>query len=356
MVWMADNMSTLTAPLPYDTRGIPNFGTVLRAVTAGGPSAGYNLVSNPYACPIDYASVVANSGNLNPNFLILLENGSYATNPNGGTIAPNQGFMAIATITGSIKFDEVTKIVAANPNILRTGDPENFLRIKAGNSINGLGGEAVVQIHADARNGKDIALDMPFLASPYDDATNIWTSDKEGEDLLLNALDGTQDNLDITLIVKSGTPGEQLLTFKGLNGFSAYSCAWLEDLATGEKINLKEHDTYAFNTELAGEKHEFNLHFGREGDCPLNEQMLVPSLDASSLVYVNNGNILVQFGFEEKSDVVITVLNVAGQEVSAPKNMTVMSETIALDSPGAHGIYLVRITKGDEIVTKKIYY
>ncbi len=356
MVWMSDNMSQLVAPLPYDTRGIPNFGTVLRSITAGGAGAGYNLVSNPYACPINFPAVVTNSGTIQNNFLILIENGSYVTNPNGGNIAPNQGFMVIATATGNIKFDEIVKNTAANPDILRTANPENYLRITSSNGINGLGGEAVVQINTDAHNGSDIQFDMPFLPSPYEDATNIWSTDKDGQDLLLNALDGNQDKLDIPLNVKSGTPGQQLLAFKGLNGFSAYSCAWLEDLATGEKINLKDHDTYSYQAEEAGETHGFNLHFERDGNCPLNEQMLTPSLDASSQVFVNNGNILVKFGFEELSDVVITVYNVAGQEVLAPKNMTVINETIALDSPGAHGIYMVRIAKGDEIVTKKIYY
>ncbi len=356
MVWMSDNMSQLVAPLPYDTRGTPNFGTVLRNITAGGPGSGYNLVSNPYACPINFPAVVTNSGTIQNNFLILVENGSYVTNPNGGNIAPNQGFMVIATATGNIKFDEIVKNTAANPDILRTANPENYLRITSSNGINGLGGEAVVQINTDAHNGSDIQFDMPFLPSPYEDATNIWSTDKDGQDLLLNALDGNQDKLDIPLNVKSGTPGEQLLAFKGLNGFSAYSCAWLEDLATGEKINLKDHDTYSYQADEAGETHGFNLHFERDGNCPLNEQMVTPSLDASSQVFVNNGNILVKFGFEELSDVVITVYNVAGQEVLAPKNMTVINETIALESPGAHGIYMVRIAKGDEIVTKKIYY
>ncbi|CAN5914275.1 hypothetical protein BH11BAC7_BH11BAC7_18070 [soil metagenome] len=356
MVWMSDNMSSLTIPLSYDTKGTPNFGTVVRAVTAGGSGSGYNLVSNPYACAVTYSSVVASSGNLHPNFLILQENGSYATNPNGGTIAPNQGFMCIALVTGTIKFLESNKNVAANPNIIRSGDPENYLRIISGNTVSGLGGETVVNINPDAHNGKDLAIDMPYLPSPYEDATNVWTNDNDGETLLLNALDGNQDMLDIPLTVSAGSPGDQLLTFKGLNGFSAYSCAWLIDDATEEKINLKEHDTYSFHADAAGEKHTFTLHFERDGNCPLNEQMIAPSLDASSQVFVNNGNILVKFGFEEKSDVVVTVFNVSGQEVGAPKSMNVMNETILLDSPGAHGIYLVRIVKGDEIVTKKIYY
>jgi hypothetical protein len=356
MVWMADNTTSLTAPLPYDTKGAPNQGTITRAVTAGGPGNGYNLVSNPYACPVDYSSVVTASGNLHPNFLILMENGSYATNSNGGVIAPNQGFMCIALSSGNIKFLETCKNTVTNPNILRNAYPENYLRITASNGINGLGGEAVVQISNDSHNGKDIASDMPFLPSPYDDATNIWTNDNDGEDLLLNALDGFQPALDIPLFVKAGTPGTQLLSFKGLNSFSAYSCAYLKDETTGEKINLKEHDTYSFEAAAAGEKHNFTLHFERDGNCPLNEQQIQQSLDASSQVFTNNGNILAKFGFEESSDVVITVLDITGQEVVAPKSYTVSNETIAIGNPGTHGIYLVRIAKGKEISTKKIYY
>ena len=356
MVWMSDNTTSLTAPLPYDTKGTPNQGTVTLAVTAGGPGNGYNLVSNPYACPVTYSSVVATSGNLHPDFLILMETGSYTTNPNGGVIAPNQGFMAIALSSGTIKFLESAKTTSSNPNIIRTAYPENYLRITASNGINGLGGEAVVQISNDSHNGKDLAIDMPFLASPYDDATNIWTSDNDGEDLLLNAMDGFQPSLDIPLFVKSGTPGTQLLSFKGLNSFSAYSCAYLTDPATGERINLKEHDTYSYEASAAGEKHSFMLHFERNGNCPLNEQQIAQSLDASSQVFTNNGNILVKFGFEESADVVVTVLDITGQEVVAPKSYTVTSETIAVGNPDAHGIYLVRIAKGKEISTKKIYY
>ncbi|HET6990745.1 MAG TPA: T9SS type A sorting domain-containing protein, partial [Bacteroidia bacterium] len=270
--------------------------------------------------------------------------------------APAQGFMCIATSSGSAKFMESCKTTASSPNIIRSAAPENYLTISSSNATNGLGGEAVVQITNDAHNGYDLIYDMPFLSSPYEDATNIWTSDNDGKDLLLNALDGTNDILDIPLSVVAGTPGDQLLSFKGMNSFTSYSCAWIEDLATGEKINLKDHDTYSFPANAAGEKHNFNLHFERTGNCPLSDQNITPSLDAMSQVFVNNGNILAEFGFEEKTDVSISIFNAIGQQVSAAKNVSVGKETIALDNPDAHGVYLVRITKGDEVVTKKIYY
>lgn len=358
MIWMSDNMSQLTSPLVFDSRGTPNFGNATRAVTAGGSGGGYNLVGNPYACPIDFASVVAaSSATLNADFLILQENGSYATSPNGGVIAANQGFLTVATTSGNVNFTESCKNTSANPNIIRTGSQENVLYINSSNVVNGLGGQAIVRINNDATDGFEPVYDLPFIASPYDDATNIWTSASNGQQLLLNAIDAYEDELHIPLSVLSGSPGDQLLSFRGLNNFSSYTCAWLEDLTTGEKIDLRSRDTYTYFAENIGEERKFMLHFGRTAsECPLSEQTIIPSLDAMSQVFVNNGNILVKFSFEENTEVEVTVYNTAGQEVSAPVNVTVAAETISLESPGAHGIYFVRIVKGNEMVTKKIYY
>jgi hypothetical protein len=355
MVWMADNHNaspTLSSPLVFDTHGTPNQGTINKAILA----TGYNLMSNPYACPITYASVLASSSaTLSVNFVIVNGNGSYSTNPNGGVIATSQGFLAWATGAGNMTFSEAHKSIVANPTIVRTGNPENFLRIKSSNEVNGLGGEAEVQISADAHNGLDQEYDLPFIPSPFDDATNIWTSDNDNKDLLLNVLDANSDNLDIPMSVVSGSAGKQLLSFIGLNGFSTYSCASLENIATGEIVNLKIHDTYSFAANTIGEKHDFIIHFERNGNCSLANQNITASLDASSQVFTNDGKIMVQFGFEETSDVTINVFNTLGQEVTATKNVSVGKETITLDNPGTSGIYLVRITKGNEVVTKKIF-
>jgi hypothetical protein len=356
MIWMGDNMTSLTAPLVYDSRGIPNFGTVTRSVTAGGLGGGYNLVGNPYACPITYSSVQAASGNIGASFFIMQENGSYATNPNGGVIAPNQGFMCVASATGNMTFTEACKNTSSTPNIIRQAEERNYVRINVTNDQNGLGGETAIQFTSDAHDGYDVIYDMPFLANVYETASNIWSTDKDGKDNLLNALDATAEVIDIPLSVSAAVAGTQTISFRGINTVYDYSCAWLEDADNGTRINLRDQDNYSFDAE-AGAVHHFVLHFDRSGkDCPLSQQNLVNSLDAMTQVYVNNENLMANFYFTENTDVQITIYDADGREVSGPKQYIVSSGPVALDNPGAHGIYFVQVVEKDHVCTKKIYY
>lgn len=356
MLWMGDNMNSLTAPLVYDNRGTPNFGNVTRSVTAGGSGSGYNLVGNPYACPVTYSSVQAASGNIGASFMILQENGSYVTNPNGGVIAPSQGFMCIASATGNMTFTEACKNTSSVPNIIRQSEQQNYVRINVTNDQNGLGGETAIQFSDEARNGYDINFDMPFLPSPYETASNLWTTDRDGKDNILNALDASADVLEIPLTVQAAIDGNQTISFRGINRVTAYSCAWMENTETGERINLREKDSYSFFAK-AGSTSSFILHFDRTGNnCPLAQQNLTESLDAQTQVYVANDVLMAKFFFTESTDVEIVIYDAEGREVAAPKQYTVSSQSVALESPGAHGVYFVQVIQADRVTTKKIYY
>jgi len=354
MLWMADNNSPspmLTAPRIFDVRGTPNYGTLNYAVLA----TGYNLLSNPYACPITFASVVAaSSATINSTFVIVNADGTYSNSPNGGVIAASQGFLAWVTAAGNATFSENHKTTIASPNIVRMGNPENYLKIKTSNGINGLGGEATIQSNEAAINGEDV-YDLPFLSSPYEEATNIWTSDKDNKDLLYNVLNANSDELSIPMSIVAGTTGKQLVTFNGLKSISSYTCANLEDLSTGKKMDLKYQDFYSFDANNVGEKHDFIIHLNRSGDCLLKDQNINESLEALTQAYINDNKIFVKFDFEELSDVNVALFNSMGQQVTNPQNFTVSKQTICLENPGAHGIYFVRIIKGNEVVTKKIY-
>lgn len=355
MVWMADNLSSLSAPLIYDTRGTPNQGNVNRAVTAGGAGGGYNLVGNPYACPINYSTVVTTSGNLFANFLVLQENGTYATSPNGGVIPPGQGFLCAATSSGNIQFTESAKNIASTPSVIRS-IPQNQIKIKSGNDVNGLGEEVVIQLDDAGSESIEPEFDLLYMASPYETATHIWTSNSSDDKFILNHTTALENHLMIPFTVVSSTIGVQSLTFKDLSSVTAYNCAWLEDSENGQRINLNMNDTYSFEESELGVEHKFVLHFERTNDCEQDLQRVDPSLEAQTSVYVNSGNVYAQFGFADESMVTISMYDMNGRAVMGETNMSVSNQTVPLTAPDAHGIYIVRIVKDGEAVSKKFYY
>lgn len=356
MVWMGDNMTQLTAPLIFDTRGTPNFNTVNRAVASGGSGAGYNLVGNPYACPVTFANVVAaSSASLSANFLILQENGSYATNPNGGTIAAAQGFMCVANTSGNITFTESCKSTTANPNVMREV-AGNRIRIKVGNDVNGLGEETTVQLDPSGNESYDMWTDLPYLPSPYENATHIWTQNANGDQFILNNIGTGEDHLMIPVNVITSTPGMQTLTFKDLNTVTEYNCAWLEDLTTGQHISLNGVDTYSFDEPELGATRNFILHLERTNNCSFDLTTTGPSLDAQTNVFVSGGQVFAGFEFATEEPVTISMYDLNGKMIMGETSMLVSTESITLPNPDAHGIYLVRIMKGSEVVTKKFYY
>lgn len=359
MVWMADNNTTgLTAPLIYNSIGTPNFGNKSLAITSGGAGSGYNLVGNPYSCPINYSAVVAASGNLDPSFVILLENGSYSTNPNGGIIAPNQGFMCIANSAGSINFTEACKNTSSLPNILRTAPKNNSVIFNVYNNINGLGGQTSIEFSESSADFFENNKDLSYLASPYEDADNIWTISKDNKNMLLNSLNNIDNKKDVPLIIKSGVYGRHTISIKGLSSLNNYNSVVLEDMASREKVDLLKEQNYNFDSEEIGKEHQFIVHFSKNNqlDLKLTRTIQESALKNNTNIYNTPSNVVVKFDMSEVTPVQISVYNLSGQQVIQPINLDVTNDRIALPLQKENGLYLLLIKSEDELITRKIIY
>ncbi len=357
-VWMADNTTTgLTAPLIYNSVGQPNFGTITFPVNAG-PGSVYNLVGNPYACPINYSTVVAASGNLSPNFLILLENGTYSTNPNSGVIAPNQGFFCIANSTGNIQFTEASKNIITNPNILRNSPQNNSVTFNVYNNINGLGGQTSIEFSESSADVFESNKDLSFIASPYEDADNIWTSSNDSKYMLWNSLNNSDNKKDVPLTVKSGVYGLHTISVKGVGSLTNYNSVIIEDLTTGKKIDLMKEQNYDFNAEEIGKEYNFVVHFSKnnKADLTLTKTIQENTLDNNTNVYNTASNVVVKFDMVEDTPVQISVYNLSGQQVIQPININVTNNRIVLPLQKENGLYLLIIKSKDQQISRKIIF
>jgi hypothetical protein len=359
MVWMADNNTTgLTAPLIYNSIGTPNFGNKSIAVSAGGGGSGYNLVGNPYACPINYSIVVAASGNLFPNFLILLENGSYSTNPNGGIIAPNQGFFCIANSTGNIQFTEASKNTIINPNILKNSSQNNTVTFNVYNNINGLGGQTSIEFSESSADVWESNKDLSYLASPYEAADNIWTISSDNKYLLWNSLNNNDIKKDVPLTVKTGVYGIHTISVKGLSSLYNYNSVILEDIDSGKKVDLVKEQNYNFDATEIGKEHHFIVHFSKNNQSDLKQirTIMESALKNNTNIYNTPSNIVVKFDMQEETPVQISVYNLSGQQVIQPINLNVTNDRIALPLQKENGLYLIMIKSKDEQIVRKIIY
>jgi hypothetical protein len=356
-VWMSDNMTGMTAPLIYNSRGTPNFGTVNFPVTAGGAGNGYNLVGNPYECPINYSTVVGASGNLYSSFLILLEDNTYSTDPNGGVISPNQGFYCVAFASGDIVFTEAAKNLNGNPNLLKQAEPENSITFSVYNNVNGIGGRTNINFAGNGTDNFENGTDLFFLASPSEDADNIYTKSKDQFPLLRNILPNDGSDKSIPLTVKSGVFGSHFISVKGLANLNLYNSVWLEDLTTGKTVDLLKNQEYEFNAEEVGKGYEFVVHFSNSKKSTENTGIATANLlNENTSVYNAPSNVVVKFSMNESTPVSISVFNLAGQKVMETINTNVTDDRIALPLQKENGLYLLLIQSGDKQITRKIIY
>lgn len=356
MLWMADNTTGLTAPLIYNSVGTPNFGNKSFAVTAGGAGGGYNLVGNPYACPITYSTVVAASGNLNASFAILLENNTYSTDPNGGIIAPNQGFMCIANSSGSIQFTEASKNTVSSPNILRTAPIKDAITINVYNNINGLGGATYIHFKDNGSDMFDKTQDLSFLSGPNENADNIWTNSTDQVSLLKNVLSIDNEEKLVPLTVKSGVYGTHHISFNGLADFDKYNTVILEDLNSGKKTDLLKEQNYDFNAEEIGKEYHFTIRFSNKKTTNEKETISTNLLNENTSVYNTPSNVVVKFNMKESTPVKISVFNLSGQKVFESSNLNVTDDRLALPLQKENGLYLLIIQSKDQQITRKIIY
>ena len=359
-VYMSDNMTALTTPLIYNSIGTPNFSAVpTPTLAAGGAGNGYNLVGNPYACPIDFSTLAAANSNINSGgFLVLQDNGTYATSPNSGVISPNQGFMVCATVNGStMTFSESCKNTSSQPNLIRLERPDNFLKIKISNNFNGLGSETSIAFKDGASDAYDNNYDLPYLSNIFDDADNIWTKSSSGEELILNQYGVNSENKIVPLFVKPGVVGNHSIYFSGVSSFTAYNCIWLEDLQTGARVDLAKKSSYDFFTSDINQESRFLVHFENNLDCSSLKGLLTNNdLNENTVVYNNGSGVMVQFGFNELTPVNISVYNALGQEVIQTVALNVSSELVPLPIPADNQIYFVTIRSGEKRITRRIVY
>ncbi len=366
-----------TGNLKLINTGTLNSGPVAISVTAGGAQSGYNLVANPYASPISWDAVMANTGNnstvsnaiyaWNADLAAYTQyvNGVSSHSPSSGisnTIAGGQGFYVKALSNGNLIINESNKSsgnTSANPLIRSAASSSVGLVFRL--QVEGAHSKDVCtfRIHNEATENFDNYYDAEKLfqspgyagyPGPYSNYTSISSKDLQGVDYAIQSIPSPKLNTIIPVLVKVSSSGSYTISAKDFDDF--YSCLGIVDKVTNIYHDLRQ-SPYIFDISDTTSAPRFDLVI-----CEQSQYTGWPeSNDLSSLLLLKNGNKLsVTTVFPENTRSVISVSNILGQKIINDIHLEGSVNNTALPLEPANQLLLITVRTDKNIITRKVVF
>ncbi len=310
---------------------------------------GFNFVGNPYCSAIDW-DYSGNEGWTKTN----VDNAIYMWNSNKGAygcyvnglsvngassiIPAHQGFYVHCTqATGVLGVDynaQVQDHEISYKSQNETGD--NLLRLRA--TGNGYNDETLIHFEEQTTSAYDAAYDA-YKMKGLDEAPQIFSYSDGNDELAINSLPATAL---VELGFTCGLPGIYSINWEGQSGFGSDTQIFLEDLVTGQMIDLQKVQEYNFSYQTDDDIHRFNIHFYGPNAIAKNEIQKVN-------IYAYKDEILIQNKIFDNA--IVTVYNLLGQPV-AEDRISKGYTSIRLEKEAN---YIVTVVSGNYIQTNKVF-
>ncbi|MES2680702.1 MAG: hypothetical protein V4635_12485 [Bacteroidota bacterium] len=362
------NGNLTTTDITYTVAGTVTQGAKILGLLKqhGSKGNGFNLVSNPYPCPIDWDQIYDDNVTASSSFSTEVSRTIYVYVPGLGhtsyvngvsshtagitkNIPMGQGFYIQALVDGTQVNVQESQKISNNQALLKTTNTNigNVIRLVA----NGGGSEnsAAIRFHSDATTG----FDAQFDAKTFDAPTGVLSisTKVEGVEYSINSIPNAKfEDAVIPVVLKHASFGSYTITGTDLQNLPN-SCVELKDKLTNTVHNLKA-GPYVFNVAANSDSEtRFELRVCSDitmsvDETKLNEQNVFISQD-------NNG-VYVKLNYAKSTKSTISVTNILGQQVIDTKSVTVENDVIRLNVPEKNQILFVTVTSEDSKVTKKI--
>ena len=380
--YAGDGQAT-TGGLTLINTGILAQGNINVTLGNSGPNgAHYNLVSNPYACPISWTEVIGDAFNaLNVNDVIYVYNAdlsvttSYVSASNtsshgtGGitdVIPGGQAFYveALSAGLGSLAFSEpmksfsVTGNTSANP-VLKTTGTNNIqvFRLKVAGASDW--DETAFVTHSAATKGFDRNLDAhKFFQSPgyagypgaYTKYTSISSKDVSNEDYSINTIPPLTSSVTIPVLVRVSTSGTYTITAKDFQNFT--TCVGLIDKLTNSYHDLRSNPyVCAINDTTSAPR--FELVLCRDQSLNL---VSVAELEQSHSIFIRQDqqSAYVKTEFAQNTKAVISAFNILGQKLMEDVLVEGKTTTTRLNLDLHNQVVIIQVRTDKESSTNKI--
>jgi len=274
-------------------------------------------------------------------------NASYTAISANGIIPSTNGFFVEVTsgYTGSFTIPAAARTHDATGNYKSAlaDNPKETLIFKITDDANSYVDESIFGFKPDATEVWDVAFDAHKLMSMVKAAPQIWTVSK-GQNFLVNYIPETTSAYDVPLHFYSGVLTVYHLTIKGADSFNGTSFV-LEDLKTGEKIDLSNADSYDFSADKDDDVNRFTLHINGVTAVPnVNETDGIQVFSYGNTIYLHGQNAL---------NGKVSIFNTLGQKVYEGLLNGAAKQQIRLNQ--RTGIYFVRLAENNHVFTQKVF-
>ncbi len=329
--------------------GLVNTGDISKALTYSSVGSiygdGWNFVGNPYPSAVDWEAAGWTKTSLVTNSFSVWNGVNYGTytvgsgGTNGATkyIPAAQGFFVQVNAAGSLGVSNAVR-THSTQDFWKSED-NMFNRLSLTVSNGDVNDETVIYFNDEATTELDYLYDgKKLMATAVPQLYTMLASDR----MAINTFNNTTQTTSVIMGVSAPEAGELTITASNIESFDASTPIYLEDLLTGQKINLREMSSYTFS---AGEgiSERFVVHFAEYQGLGDNTVSDITNIYATDL------NVYVDFSAENGE---IAIYNILGQEISRSDAFNGLN---MVSVPQGNAVYIVKVISDNTTVTKKVF-
>lgn len=341
-------------------------------------TSGYNLLANPYACPISwdmiYSLVGSNNGGFSPTIYTydpdngdsqFISDGAGGIGTGGlltGILAAGQGFYIEASNGATnVEFDEIGKVDNNTAAILKpaaAAATATSFRLKiAGDADND---DAIFRFISGATPFFDSRYDAHKLFTTpgyagypgtYSKYTSISGKDAFDEDYSIHSMPPLTQSVSIPVLAKVSVSGSYTLSAYDLKNFT--SCILLHDKLTDTNHDLRAGD-YVVTISDTTSVPRFELLLCE--DASLNTVGIAKNQGQSNNVLISQDQqgAFVKTAFVQNTKANISVYNIMGQKLMEDIQVEGTATTTRLNLDLHNQVVLIRVATDKESTTKKM--
>ncbi len=309
---------------------------------------GFNFVGNPYCSAIDW-DYNGTDGWVKENVDNAVyqwngELGGYGSYVNGysvnqatNIIPAHQGFYVHCNQpTGKIGVDNGVRLHDQKPFFKSENNlEENVLRL----TVSGNSYTDETLIHFDGETSYDFepaydAIKMMGL----EEAPQVFSITGNNDHLSINS---QPEATSVAVGVQCSQSGIYSISWKGINSFKMGQTILLEDLKTGQIINMNDQAGYTFSYDPAEDLHRFNVLFSGPNAITEDQLQRINVFGSGKSIMVVN---------DQLEQAVVSVYNLTGQLITQEQIVKGQTEIML----GRKGYFIIRTTSGRYGQTNKV--